>query len=415
MHEVAHQRLADRVLAAAGADDRDAARVEEALRSRPTRRGARGPASRRSRCRWSRSGTPAASRRPRSRRPRGSRPPGRSGSSGGCSGSTSATNRSMPRSRPAWARCSSSSWAIPRPWWRVLRPGTPPRPRPRSPRILGGIRSKRPTAIISSATVSTNATRSTWSTWVNRCTSRSDSVRHRREEPEVLRLGARPARRSRRAASASSGRIGRMCAVRPSRSRTSASQCRGYGAGRDPSLRPSVGGAHSAKSTVAAGPARRAPAMTVAVLPGPEWRHGTLDQATSPARRLRGAHPRHRRRRRDARLASSSTPTPSSTPGPCPTPATASSRCSAGSSTRWTTWACAPTAATSRAPASSARSWAGCTRTATARSTTPWSAWRSRGRCGCRSSTGTATSARPTTPPRRCATPSAGWRRPRWR
>ena len=39
--------------------------------------------------------------------------------------------------------------------------------------------------------------------------------------------------------------------------------------------------------------------------------------------------------RRDAGRASSSTPTRSSTPAPCPTPATASSRCSAGSSTRW--------------------------------------------------------------------------------
>ena len=46
------------------------------------------------------------------------------------------------------------------------------------------------------------------------------------------------------------------------------------------------------------------------------------------------------------RARSSSTPTPSSTRGPCPTPATASSRCSAGSSTRCRTWACARTART---------------------------------------------------------------------
>ncbi len=44
-----------------------------------------------------------------------------------------------------------------------------------------------------------------------------------------------------------------------------------------------------------------------------------------------------------------------------------------------------------------------------------WSGWRSRGRCGCGPSTATATSARPTTPPPPCATPSAAWRPPRWR
>ena len=42
--------------------------------------------------------------------------------------------------------------------------------------------------------------------------------------------------------------------------------------------------------------------------------------------------------------ASSSTPTRSSTPARCPTPGTGSSRCTAGSCTRWPTWACAPTA-----------------------------------------------------------------------
>ena len=49
------------------------------------------------------------------------------------------------------------------------------------------------------------------------------------------------------------------------------------------------------------------------------------------------------------------------------------------------------------------------------RSTTPWCAWRSRSRCACRWSTGTATSARSTTarPPR--GTPRRGWRRPPWR
>jgi DNA gyrase subunit A len=54
-----------------------------------------------------------------------------------------------------------------------------------------------------------------------------------------------------------------------------------------------------------------------------------------------------------------------------------------------------PTGRTSRAPASSATSWASTTRTATRRSTTRWCAWRSRSRCGCRSSTGTATGGSP--------------------
>ena len=89
------------------------------------------------------------------------------------SGSTSATNFFTPRSRPAWARCSSSSCAMPRPWWaswtRKATSATSPLP------SLSTIRSNRPTAMILRATVSTNATRSLWSTWVNRCTSRSDS------------------------------------------------------------------------------------------------------------------------------------------------------------------------------------------------------------------------------------------------
>ena len=50
-----------------------------------------------------------------------------------------------------------------------------------------------------------------------------------------------------------------------------------------------------------------------------------------------------------------------------------------------------------------------CTRTATRPSTTPWSGWPSRGRCACRSSTVTATSARWATTTHRppTATPSA--------
>jgi len=74
------------------------------------------------------------------------------------------------------------------------------------------------------------------------------------------------------------------------------------------------------------------------------------------------------------------------------------------------------TAASSSARGSSATSWATTTRTATVRSTTRWSGWRSPGRCGCRWSTGRATSApRATTRPRPCGTPSAAWPRWRWR
>ena len=52
----------------------------------------------------------------------------------------------------------------------------------------------------------------------------------------------------------------------------------------------------------------------------------------------------------------------------------------------------------------------------TPRSTTPWCAWSSPGRCATRWSTARATSARPATTRRpRCGTPSAGWRRSRWR
>ena len=71
----------------------------------------------------------------------------------------------------------------------------------------------------------------------------------------------------------------------------------------------------------------------------------------------------------------------------CPTSGTASSPCTAACCTRCTTAATAPTAASTSAPASSATSWAPTTRTATPRSTTPWSASPSRGRCGCRWST----------------------------
>jgi hypothetical protein len=100
------------------------------------------------------------------------------------SGSTSATNFSTPRSRPAWARCSSSSCAMPLPWCasctRNATSATLPRPSGRDASVPGAssgwMVSNRPTAMIFLATVSTNATRSWWSTCVNRLTSRSESL-----------------------------------------------------------------------------------------------------------------------------------------------------------------------------------------------------------------------------------------------
>ncbi len=83
-------------------------------------------------------------------------------------------NRSTPRSRPAWARCSSSSWAMPRPWWAsCTRNATSASTGP--PLLPSVVLSNRPMAIIFFATVNTNATRSWWSTRVKRSTSRSDS------------------------------------------------------------------------------------------------------------------------------------------------------------------------------------------------------------------------------------------------
>ena len=116
-HEVAHQRPTDGVLPPAGADDRDRLRRRRSARSRRTRPGARAAPSRRSRCRSGRSGTPAPSRRPRTCSSPGSRRRGRCGSSPGCRAAPRRRTRSIPRSRPAWARCSSRSWPMPRPWW----------------------------------------------------------------------------------------------------------------------------------------------------------------------------------------------------------------------------------------------------------------------------------------------------------
>ena len=61
--------------------------------------------------------------------------------------------------RPWWASCTRNATSASTRW-----PGR------------AGSRSKRPTAMIFSATVSTKATRSWWSTWVNRSTSCSESL-----------------------------------------------------------------------------------------------------------------------------------------------------------------------------------------------------------------------------------------------
>ena len=177
-----------------------------------------------------------------------------------------------------------------------------------------------------------------------------------------------------------------MWAVRPSRSRTSASQCRGGRVVRTWSAAASA----SVTAAIYRPPARTGVHPSGVPPSHPrhgergECGHGTTYEAGAPPRRLRGAHPRHRRRRRDAvvvprvrllghLLARAARRARRAQAGAAPDPL------HDGRHGR-----CGPTAGTSRAPASSARSWAGCTRTATARSTTPWSGWRSRGRCGCR-------------------------------
>jgi hypothetical protein len=69
------------------------------------------------------------------------------------SGSTSAVNRVMPCSRAACARCSSSNWPSPRPWCRSST-------RKATSATLLVVRSYRPTAIISPATITISASRS---------------------------------------------------------------------------------------------------------------------------------------------------------------------------------------------------------------------------------------------------------------
>ncbi len=83
-------------------------------------------------------------------------------------GSTSATNRVMPVSRAAAARCSINRGPIPRPWYA----SSTTKATSASP-ASGPSRSYRPIATIRPPTSTTNASRSRWSTVTKRCRSRS--------------------------------------------------------------------------------------------------------------------------------------------------------------------------------------------------------------------------------------------------
>ena len=166
-HQVAHQGLPDRVLAAAGADDRDRPRVEEPVDGRrlglvlaalhPPDRGV-GRVDRELQLQHPLvvlADHPVAGVAEGLDHPRGCRAAPR--------------RRTAPRRAPgrpgrgarAAAGRSPGPGAGP-------RRGTPPRP-PAARRRRSG-----PTAMIWSCRVTTSATRPTWSTWVNRSTSRSD-------------------------------------------------------------------------------------------------------------------------------------------------------------------------------------------------------------------------------------------------
>ena len=93
-----------------------------------------------------------------------------------------------------------------------------------------------------------------------------------------------------------------MCAVRPSRSRTSASQCRGGGPGRGRLLGVGHGGNLSGSPCRPIGAAGVPPASRCPAAPGRMRPMARRTTQAAPARRLRGAHPRHRRRRRDAHV-----------------------------------------------------------------------------------------------------------------
>ena len=117
---------------------------------------------------------------------------------------------------------------------------------------------------------------------------------------------------------------------------------------------------------------------------GENGAHGTTYDAAAPPGRLRGAHPRHRHPRRDADVVPRVRLLGHLLAGAARRARRAQAGAAAHPLHDGRDGRCGPTAGTSRAPASSARSWVGCTRTATARSTTRWSGWRSPGRCGCR-------------------------------
>ena len=184
------------------------------------------------------------------------------------------------------------------------------------------------------------------------CRSRSAAGRRRQRAARARPAPAAPRRRARRrAAPRPRRRGGRPSAFRLPRT---ASRAPGEHVAERGSRRSATMGAtirqcairaHASRGTgrpagIASAEQRLGRALGARTL-----REGLVDEhapsRTSPASASRTSTSRAR-----CRAPSSSTPTRSSTPAPCPTPATASSRCSAGSSTRWPTWASAPTAAT---------------------------------------------------------------------
>ena len=184
---------------------------------------------------------------------------------------------------------------MPRPWWASSTRNATSASRRSSASAIG--RSGRPRSS-ARRRCSTNATRSTWSTWVNRGDVALGELRHRGEEPEYFdsaetrlvevdqQLGVvGPDRPDVRRPAVAQQDVGL-----PVRAGTS----RGLGVARGHG-RESTGPSRMVRGV----PTRRAPARS----PGatgenaPAW--PAAPSSTAP-RRLRGAHPRHRRRRRDA-------------------------------------------------------------------------------------------------------------------
>ena len=226
------------------------------------------------------------------RRP-GSRRRGRSGSSAWLSGSTSATNRSTPRSRPAWARCSSSSWAIPRPWCSSsTRNATSASPG--SDHVVAADRDHLGRTAVSTKRDPVDV--------VDLGEPGDVAVgqrRHRAEEPVVLRLVGHPGveldqqRRRPRAGSGGCARSARRAAGRRPPS----------GAGRRRTVLGCRSAATSPPKSIVMPALRRGPrASRGPAAPGRMAAMARRTTTAAPPRRLRGAHPRHRRRRRDARV-----------------------------------------------------------------------------------------------------------------